>query len=57
MIAGFLARGLPAGDSAAAAAYLHGLAGQLAGRKAAEGTTAGDVLAHVVGALEEVRGR
>jgi NAD(P)H-hydrate epimerase len=57
MIAGFLARGLPAGDAAAAAAYLHGLAGQLAGRKAAEGTTAGDVLAHVVGALKEVRGR
>jgi NAD(P)H-hydrate epimerase len=57
MIAGLLARGLVASEAATAAAYVHGVAGQLAGRKAAEGTTAGDVLACLPRALEEVRGR
>ena len=57
MIAGLTARGLSVGHAAAVAAYLHGRAGQLAGRERAEGTTAGDVLANVARAVEEVRRR
>ena len=57
MIAGLIARGLSVGHAAAAAAYLHGVAGQLAGREHAEGTTAGDVLANVASAIEGVRRR
>ncbi len=51
MIGGFLARGLRAADAAAAGAYLHGLAGVLAGRTTGEGTVAGDIVRHVPGAL------
>jgi NAD(P)H-hydrate epimerase len=57
MIAGFIARGMSPAHAAAVGAYLHGRAGWLAGRDRAEGTTAGDVLANVVRAVEEVRGR
>ena len=42
-IGGLLARGLAAFDAAAAGAYLHGLAGTIAGRTRGEGTLAGDV--------------
>ncbi len=57
MIAGLLARGLSPTDAATAGAYLHGVAGRLAGREAGEGTTAGDVLANVPRAVAEVLGR
>ena len=56
MIAGLLARGLAPEGAATAAAYLHGRAGALAAGEKAEGTTAGDVLAHVPAAVREVRG-
>jgi hydroxyethylthiazole kinase-like uncharacterized protein yjeF len=54
MIAGLVARGLSEGDGATAAAYLHGVAGALAAREKGEGTTAGDVLAHITTATTEV---
>lgn len=54
MLAGMLARGLAAADAASAAAYVHGVAGSAAAEVAGDGTTAGDVLSHVAGALAEV---
>jgi ADP-dependent NAD(P)H-hydrate dehydratase / NAD(P)H-hydrate epimerase len=57
MIAGLLARGLSPVDAATVGAYLHGVAGGLAGRDAREGTTAVDVLDRVPDALREVAGR
>jgi ADP-dependent NAD(P)H-hydrate dehydratase / NAD(P)H-hydrate epimerase len=54
MIGGLLARGVSAFESAAAAAYLHGLAGQFAGRDLGEGTLAGDVLDRVPEAVAHV---
>jgi NAD(P)H-hydrate epimerase len=54
MIAGMLARGLPAADAASAAAYVHGVAGALAAEEAGEGVTAGDVLERVASAMVEV---
>jgi ADP-dependent NAD(P)H-hydrate dehydratase / NAD(P)H-hydrate epimerase len=54
VIAAFVARGVQPADAAAAAAYVHGLAGQLAGRERGEGATAGDVLARVSEAIREV---
>jgi NAD(P)H-hydrate epimerase len=54
MIAGLLARGLAPADAASAAAYVHGIAGALAGERHGEGTTAGDVLQRVPEALLEV---
>jgi hydroxyethylthiazole kinase-like uncharacterized protein yjeF len=42
-VAAFLARSLSPVDAASAAAYVHGLAGELAGREAGEGATAADV--------------
>ena len=53
-IGGLLARGLGALDAAAAGAYLHGLAGTLAGRTQGEGTLAGDVAAHLPEAVARV---
>jgi NAD(P)H-hydrate epimerase len=53
-IGGLLARGLGALDAAAAGAYLHGLAGTLAGRTLGEGTLAGDVAAHLPEAVARV---
>ncbi len=53
-IGGLLARGLGALDAAAAGAYLHGLAGTLAGRTLGEGTLAGDVAAHLPEAVTRV---
>jgi len=43
VIGGLLARGMEALDSATAGAFLHGLAGSIAGRERGEGTLAGDV--------------
>ncbi len=54
MIAGLLARGLAPADAASAAAFVHGVAGSLAGDRHGEGTTAGDVLDRVADALVEV---
>lgn len=54
-IAGLRARGLTSADSAMAGAYVHGLAGSRAARDAGEGTSAGDVLAHLAAAVNEVR--
>ena len=55
VIAALLARGLSPADAAAAGAYLHGAAGDLAGRELGEGTTAGDVLARLPAAIEAMR--
>jgi hydroxyethylthiazole kinase-like uncharacterized protein yjeF len=54
MIGGLLARGVAPLESAAAAAYLHGLAGQFAGRDLGEGALAGDVLERVPEAVVHV---
>ena len=42
-VGGLLARGMSPTEAAAGAAYLHGLAGLLAGGELGEGTLAGDV--------------
>jgi NAD(P)H-hydrate epimerase len=55
MIGALLARGAAAADAAAAAAYLHGLAGLLAGRHTGEGTVASDVIAAIPDAVARVR--
>jgi len=57
MIAGLIARGLAPLDAATAGAYLHGIAGALAGAEKGEGATAGDVLSRVPSAVAEVLGR
>jgi len=54
VIAAFVARGVSPGDAAASAAYVHGVAGRLAGRELGDGTTAGDVLRKIPAALREV---
>jgi len=54
MTAAMLARGLGPADAATVAAYLHGLAGSLAGTELGEGTTAGDVLARIPEAVARV---
>ena len=51
MIGGLLARGLDPVEAAAAAVYLHGLAGLLAGRDLGEGTVAGDVAERIPEAI------
>jgi NAD(P)H-hydrate epimerase len=56
-IGGLLARGLDAFDAAWAAAYLHGLAGILAGRDLGEGAVAGDVAERLPEALARVVGQ
>lgn len=56
MLGGLLARGATSSESAAAAAYLHGLAGLFAGRDLGEGALAGDVLERVPEALARVEG-
>jgi hydroxyethylthiazole kinase-like uncharacterized protein yjeF len=55
-IGGLLARGLGALDAAAAGAYLHGLAGTLAGESLGEGTLAGEIAAALPRAVAGVRG-
>ena len=54
-IGGLLARGVEPFEAAWAGAYLHGVAGIVAGRDHAEGTVAGDVAAHLPDALELLR--
>jgi hydroxyethylthiazole kinase-like uncharacterized protein yjeF len=56
MTAGLAARGLSPFDAATVAAYLHGIAGQIAGARTGEGTTARDVLGAVPDAVARVRG-
>jgi NAD(P)H-hydrate epimerase len=57
MIAGLIARGMTPLDAATAGAYLHGIAGGLAGGEKGDGATAGDTLSHVPDAVGEVLGR
>ena len=56
MIGGLLARGVAPVEAASAAAYLHGLAGILAGQDFGEGAVAGDVLERIVDAVAHVEG-
>ncbi|MDP9295405.1 MAG: NAD(P)H-hydrate dehydratase [Actinomycetota bacterium] len=56
MTAGLAARGLVPFEAATVAAYLHGVAGRIAGERTGEGTTARDVLAAVPSAVTRVRG-
>jgi NAD(P)H-hydrate epimerase len=53
-IAGLMARGLDPADATTAGAFVHGLAGSLAGLDRGEGTTAGDVLDALPDAIAEV---
>jgi ADP-dependent NAD(P)H-hydrate dehydratase / NAD(P)H-hydrate epimerase len=53
-IGGLLARGLAPTEAAAAGAYVHGLAGLLAGRDLGEGAIAGDVLERIAEAVGRV---
>lgn len=55
-IAALLARGLPGLDAATAAAYVHGLAGDMAGQDLGAGTTASDVLARLPVAFRRLGG-
>jgi NAD(P)H-hydrate epimerase len=55
MIGGLLARGVPAFDAAVAGAYIHGVAGLLAGEATGEGTLAGDLIARIPEAVDRVR--
>ena len=50
-IAALVARGVAPADAAAAGAYVHGVAGALAGAELGEGTVAGDVLACIPRAI------
>jgi NAD(P)H-hydrate epimerase len=54
VIAGLLARGLEPTDAATVGAYVHGLAGDLAGARLGEGATSLDVQAHVPAAIRSV---
>jgi ADP-dependent NAD(P)H-hydrate dehydratase / NAD(P)H-hydrate epimerase len=56
MIAGLLARGCSPLDAGSAAAFVHGLAGGLAGEEGGVGTTASDVLERVPTVMREVVG-
>ena len=56
LIGGLLARGVPAFDAASSGAYVHGIAGTLAGRSAGEGTIARDVIAHLPDAVARTVG-
>ncbi len=55
VIAAFLARGLVPADAAWAGAYVHGLAGDLAGARLGEGATSLDVRDHVPAAVLALR--
>jgi NAD(P)H-hydrate epimerase len=56
-IGALLARGVAAADAAAAGAFLHGLAGALAGREAGEGTLARDIVDALPDAVAAVGSR
>jgi hydroxyethylthiazole kinase-like uncharacterized protein yjeF len=55
VIAGLVARGLDPVDAASAGAYVHGLAGTLAGLSSGEGTLATDIARHVPESVARVR--
>ncbi|MGZ8651196.1 MAG: NAD(P)H-hydrate dehydratase [Actinomycetota bacterium] len=55
IIGGLVARGLDPADAASAGAYVHGLAGILAGRSSGEGTLASDIARSVPEAVQRVR--
>jgi len=55
VIGGLLARGVGMVDAATAGAYVHGLAGSLAGQASGEGTLASDVVERLPDAIEVVR--
>ena len=55
-IAALVARGLDPLEAATAGAYVHGLAGTLAGMDLGEGTTARDVLEKLPHAILELKG-
>lgn len=55
IVGGLLARGTDPVDAACAGAYVHGLAGILAGRSLGEGTLASDIALHVPEAVIRVR--
>jgi ADP-dependent NAD(P)H-hydrate dehydratase / NAD(P)H-hydrate epimerase len=55
MIGGLLARGVDPAEAAAAGAYLHGLAGILAGGRSGEGTLAGDLVQRIPDAVAAVQ--
>ena len=55
VVAALLARGLRPLDAASVGAYVHGLAGSLAGLELGEGTVASDVAAALPDALGAVR--
>ena len=54
-IAAFLSRGVAPQEAAAAAAYVHGLAGDLAADRTGEGTVASDVAGLLPEAVRAVR--
>ncbi len=54
MIGGLLARGLMPFDAGTAGAYLHGVAGIVAGGVTGEGTLAGDLVGHIPEAVRRV---
>ena len=54
MIAGLIARGCSPVDAGSAAAFVHGLAGRIAGDRRGDGATAVDVLEAVPAAMREV---
>lgn len=54
IVAALLARGVPPANAAGAGAYVHGVAGRLAGERTGEGTIAGDVARGVPEAVRRV---
>lgn len=54
-IATLIARGLPPAEAASAAAYVHGLAGEIVARRSGEGTLASDVARAIPEAVRAVR--
>ena len=54
MVGGLLARGTGTLDAATAGAFLHGVAGRIAGRELGEGTLAGDVIERIPEAVAAV---
>ena len=56
MAGGLLARGVLPFEAAAGAAYLHGIAGMLAGAETGEGTVAGDLVSRIPSAVGRIVG-
>jgi len=55
MIAGLIAQGLSSHDAAVAGVYIHGLAGDIAADSHGDGMLAGDLLAAIPVAAQQVR--